>query len=153
MPHPDIAHPFGNPPGNANYERIPGSQPIGKGCSGGVPVRCVETTLDWRVLGLYMLDHFQKQSATDGSKSFQELALKGRKNHANPEKRRIRDPGSFRLSFFFKFFRISEYIIPSFFCFSFFSQCFYMLGDSCFLLGDSCCSEPRVPHVLIGAFS
>ena len=31
-----------------NYERIPGLQPVGKGCSGCVPVRCVETTLDYR---------------------------------------------------------------------------------------------------------
>ena len=38
VPHPDIAHPFGNPPG-PNYERIPDLQPVGKGlgvCSKGV---------------------------------------------------------------------------------------------------------------------
>ena len=29
-----------------NYERIPGLQPVGKSCSGCVPVRCVETTWD-----------------------------------------------------------------------------------------------------------
>ncbi len=35
------------PRSNANYERNPGwKKPVGKGCSGCVPVRCVETTLE-----------------------------------------------------------------------------------------------------------
>ena len=38
-------HTPGNPP-FANYEGNPGLKPVGKGCSGYVPVRCVETTLE-----------------------------------------------------------------------------------------------------------
>ena len=41
-------HPQGTPQAIplANYERNPCKKPVGKGCSGCVPVRCVETTLD-----------------------------------------------------------------------------------------------------------
>ena len=40
-----LEHTPSNPP-FANYERNPFFLPVGKGCSGCVPVRCVETTLD-----------------------------------------------------------------------------------------------------------
>ena len=40
-----LEHTPDNPPLDT-YERIPLKQPIGKGCSGCVPVRCVETSLE-----------------------------------------------------------------------------------------------------------
>ena len=42
--HPDIAHPRQSP--WPTMKGIPCFQPVGKGCSGCVPVRCVETTLE-----------------------------------------------------------------------------------------------------------
>ena len=42
--HPDIAHPIGNPRSQLWKKSHKG--PVGKGCLGCVPVRCVETTID-----------------------------------------------------------------------------------------------------------